>query len=193
MSASWALYNGLKNWTLYNLSEQDVQLLLQTLSDNELKLAKICKAGDSNWNSVSHPDYSAFLKKENRDRYLTSEGYPVIQDRSDTTTDTGFFGMKGGKVVHPRLYNRFEKTVPCRIVLNDRQFSTETIDLSEGGLFFKDVIPDWVAGYFMVQVNSQFQLMCSLVEDQKEKSRVQIVSEENDPQYIAYREWLTAP
>ena len=34
------------------------------------------------------------------------------------------------------------------------------------------------------------RLMCSLVEDQKEKKRVQIVSEEQDPQFLIYKEWL---
>jgi hypothetical protein len=39
-------------------------------------------------------------------------------------------------------------------------------------------------------VNDQFQLLCSIVEDQKEKNRVQIVADDNDPQYEMYKEWL---
>lgn len=192
MTLSWALYNALKNWTLYNLSEQDVKLLLLTFSENELKLAKLCKSGDSNWNNVLFPEFAHLLKKENGDRYQASDVFPLLLEQNDAKTDTGFFGMKGGKVVHPRLYNRIEKTVSCSIHLNDKNFATETVDLSEGGLYFKDVIPDWIAGYFIVEVDSKFRLMCSLVEDQKEKSRVQIVSEENDPHYVSYREWLAA-
>ena len=67
------------------------------------------------------------------------------------------------------------------------------MDLSEGGLYFKDTLPDWVAGYFLVGVQSPttiYQLMCSVVEDQKERRRVQIVSEEQDAHYLAYKEWL---
>ncbi len=100
--------------------------------------------------------------------------------------------MKSGKVVHPRLYNRIEKEIPCVISLNDREFESTTIDLSEGGFYFKDAVPDWVAGYFLVNVDGRFQMMCSLVEDQKRKARVQIVSDENDPQYVAYKDWLTS-
>jgi hypothetical protein len=187
----WAVSNALKYWTLYNLSEQEVRLLLLTFSDNELKLAKLCRQGDSNWNSVNHPDYAGFLEKENRAAYAIGDGYPVMNDKSDSVPDTGFFGMKsGGKVVHPRLYNRIEKEIPCVIALNEREFKSKTIDLSEGGLYFRDAVPEWVAGYFLVNVDGKFQLMCSLVEDQKEKARVQIVSDENDPQYIAYKDWL---
>lgn len=189
----WAVSNALKNWTLYNLSEQDVRLLLLTFSDNELKLAKICLQNDSNWYSVFHPDFAGFLKKENREAYASGVGYPAVSESIDTAPDTGFFGMKsGGKVVHPRLYNRIEKEIPCVILLNDKEFRSTTIDLSEGGFYFKEVVPEWVAGYFLVNVDSKFQLMCSLVEDQKEKARVQIVSEEADPQYIAYKDWLTS-
>lgn len=191
VTTTWALYNALKFWTLYNLSEQDVQLLLMTFSDNEIKLAKICKQGDSNWESINVPRHAGFLKKENRDKHLISDNYPVMVDQNESVSDTGYFAIKDGKVVHPRLYNRYEKQVPCLISLGDgKDFLTETIDLSEGGLFFKDIIPEWVAGYFIVAVDSRFNLMCSLVEDQKEKSRVQIVSEESDPQFTLYKEWL---
>ena len=190
---SWAVSNALKYWTLYDLTEQDVRLLLLTFSDNELKLAKICRQGDSNWNSVNHPDFKELIKKENREPYSVGNGYPVVAETNDSVPDTGFFGLKsGGKVVHPRLYNRIEKEIPCVISLNDKEFQSNTIDLSEGGFYFKDVVPEWVAGYFLVNVDSKFQLMCSLVEDQKQKARVQIVSEENDPQYIAYKDWLTS-
>jgi hypothetical protein len=191
LSNTWALYNALKFWTLYNLSEQEVRLLLLTFSDNELKLAKICKSGDSKWESVLGGIYPELVTPENKAPYMNPDGFPSLEIRADSVTDTGFFQVKGGKVQHPRLHNRYEKSVVCAITnANDKVFNTQTIDISEGGLYFKDVIPDWIAGYFIVVVNDQFQLLCSLVEDQKEKNRVQIVAEDNDPQYQMYKEWL---
>lgn len=187
----WAVYNALKFWTLYNLSEDEVRLLLLTFSDNELKLTKICKMNDSKWESVLGEAYSAFLSPEIRLRYQDDSGYPSLEYKSDSDTDDSFFKKAAKKVQHPRLHNRYEKRVVCGILSGqNKEFATETIDLSEGGLYFKDIIPDWVAGYFIVTVNTEFALLCSLVEDQKEKTRVQIVADENDPQFILYREWL---
>jgi hypothetical protein len=191
LSQTWALYNALKFWTLYNLSEQEVRLLLLTFSDNELKLTKICKSGDSKWESALSSENVDFIKPENKAPYLNSEGFPSLEMRSDSVTDTGFFQVKSGKVQHPRLHNRYEKSVECTISnAHNKVFNTQTIDISEGGLYFKHIIPDWIAGYFIVVVNDQFQLLCSIVEDQKEKNRVQIVAEDNDPQYELYKEWL---
>ncbi len=187
----WALYNALKFWTLYNLSEDEVRLLLLTFSDNELKLTKICKTNDSKWDSVLAPAYSAFLSPEIKLRYQHADDYPSLELKNDSDTDDSFFKKAAKKTQHPRLHNRYEKRVLCGILSGqNKEFSTETIDLSEGGLYFKDIIPDWVAGYFIVTVNSEFALLCSLVEDQKEKTRVQIVADENDPQFNLYREWL---
>ena len=186
----WAVYNTLKFWTLYNLTDEEVSLLLMTFSDNELKLTKICKMNDSKWESALHASNSDFLKPDKKLKYSEAKNYPSLELRGDSGEDTGFFKTTA-KVMHPRLHNRYEKRISCGILSGqNKEFSTQTIDLSEGGLYFKDIIPDWVAGYFIVTVNNEYALLCSLVEDQKEKTRVQIVADENDPQYTLYREWL---
>ncbi len=192
LNANWALYNALKFWTLYNLTEIEVKLLLLTLSDHELKLAKVCRHGDSNWDFVlAGANKHLLLSDEDKIKYLVHQDYPRVELKGESVTDTAFYKMKGNKTLHPRLHNRYEKRIKCIINISEgKVFSTETIDLSEGGLYFKDLIPDWIAGYFIVSVNDQFNLLCSIVEDQKEKTRVQIVAEENDAQYTHYKEWL---
>ncbi len=188
---NWALHNTLKGWTLYDLSDREVQLIIKSMSINEMKLTQICRAGDSSWKILTesaHPNLFEKIK-------FKTENYPAVDSQlAASGADTEYFVVRPKKVIFPRLHNRYEIEVPCVIYSTTRQFHSTTFDLSEGGLFFKDTIPDWVAGYFIVGVHSPdgiIQLMCSLVEDQKEKKRVQIVSEESDPQYLIYKDWLS--
>ncbi|MGZ3724843.1 MAG: PilZ domain-containing protein [Pseudobdellovibrio sp.] len=192
MNSNWALYNALKFWTLYNLTETEVKLLLLTFSDHELKLAKVCRHGDSNWDFVlAGANAALLLSEEDKNKYLEHDGYPHVELKGESVTDTAFYRMKGKRILQPRLHNRYEKRIPCVInIADDKVFKTETIDLSEGGLYFKDLIPEWIAGYFIVSVNDEFNLLCSIVEDQKEKTRVQIVAADTDAQYVHYKQWL---
>ncbi len=190
MESNWALHNSLKGWTLFNLSSSELRLVLLSLSQNELKLAKISKKGDSGWQTFDKNLHFDLADPAATLPYADQTGYPVVSVRPDTATDTEYFVIKPNKVRQPRMHRRIEKNIPCILVAAEREFKTETVDISEGGLHFKDVIPSWVSGYFLVIVNGQFQLMCSLVEDQKEKKRVQIVSEESDFNFIQYKVWL---
>ncbi|MBC7743260.1 MAG: PilZ domain-containing protein [Bdellovibrionaceae bacterium] len=187
----WALHNALKGWTLYDLDDREVQLVIKTMSINEAKLTHICQSGAAQWAKLTEAAYPQFFKK----LVLDSTNYPGIDTQlTSSGIDTEYFVVRPKKVMFPRLHKRYEIEVPCFIFSTTRQFHSTTSDLSEGGLFFKDLIPEWVAGYFIVGVHSPdgiIQLMCSLVEDQKEKKRVQIVSEESDPQFIVYKDWLS--
>lgn len=188
----WALHNSLKSWTLYNLSEAQISILVMTMTPAELKLVRICSKNGKAWESLDRTKYPQFFKTEETKIFLNANYYPLLDIRADSVTDTGYFVIQPNKVVQPRLHKRHEVAVNCVLVgANNEEFSTETIDLSEGGLYFKDTIPNWIAGYFLVTVKNQFQLMCSLVEDQKEKKRVQIVSEESDFNFIQYKNWLS--
>ena len=188
---NWALHNSLKGWTLYDLTEREVQILLKSMSINESKLTQICQVGDSSWHKLNESSYPQFFAKLN----FNAKSYPEIDIQQTTSgIDTEYFVVRPKKVMFPRLHKRYDLQVPCFIFSTTRQFHSTTLDLSEGGLYFKDLIPDWVAGYFIVGVHSPegiIQLMCSLVEDQKEKKRVQIVSEESDPQFVMYKDWLS--
>ena len=193
-SLIWALHNPLKGWFLYNLNEKDLTLLLKTLSDTELRLAKVCNKNESLWITLDRAIHAAFYPGNPTGIYHDCTGFPEMLAGSDNTTvtDTGYFVIKPNRTQHPRLHERHDINVPCVLIgSNNKQFHTESVDLSEGGLHFKDSIPPWIAGYFLVVIKSNYQLMCSLVEDQKEKTRVQIVSEESDFHYIQYKNWLT--
>ena len=103
--------------------------------------------------------------------------------------------MHPQKTILPRLYERIERELEVVIegLNRDQKFHSQTVDLSEGGIYFKDVIPDWVSGYFIVAFiyeHQRCQIMCALVEDQKIKHRVQVMSEENDSHYLVYKNFL---
>ena len=187
----WALHNPLKPWTLYNLSEAEVRLLILSLSESELRLTKICKKNDTAWVAIDKNLHSNLFMTNLNDNYHLETQFPVINEKEESFIDRHYFVIKPSKVLHPRLHTRHETAVTCVLVgSNNKEFTTETIDLSEGGFHFKDVIPGSYAGYFLVIVESKYQLMCSLVEDQKEKKRVQIVSEESDYHFLQYKKWL---
>ena len=194
LSVNWALHNTLKGWTLYDLTVEHVQLLVCSMSVNEVRLAKVCQKNCKTWSSLTEAKYPDFFIK----RSVNSSEYPEIEfnERGTETsfTDTEYFVISPKKPLQlPRLHVRYDIAVKCSIHSSRNSFSTETIDISEGGLHFKELLPDWIAGYFIVSLftpKAVYQLMCSLVEDQKEKKRVQVVSEESDPQYMLYKEWL---
>ncbi len=186
---SWGIHNSLKGWTLFGLNNREMQLLVKTMSVNEIKLTQVCHEGDVKWtllNESSHPELFQFAQGE-------ALCFPVIENKPKDVGDTEYFVVRPKKQIQPRLHQRYEIEVTCQIFSTTRKFTTSTIDLSEGGIYFKETIPDWVSGYFLVGVQATdtvYQLMCSLVEDQKDKKRVQIVAEETEPHYVAYKEWL---
>lgn len=187
----WAIHNALRNWTLYGLSEREVQLIMNTLSTNELKLISLCNSADLIWHPLDSSQHQSFISTEGKDKGEFPEPTPRVEQSSDAE----YFVIRPKKVILPRLHERIEIELDVMIegLSRSQQFKSQTIDLSEGGIHFKDVIPDWVSGYFIVVVSHQeqsHQIMCALVEDQKVKHRVQVMSEENDSHYISYKNFL---
>jgi len=186
---SWGIHNSLKGWTLHGLNDREMKLIIKTMSINEVKLTQVCRLGDTKWTLLNEKSYPELFQG----KIVDLPGFPALDTRSKETNDTDFFVVRPKRTIQPRLHQRYEVEVPCLVSSTTREFSTTTIDLSEGGLYFKETMPDWVAGYFLVGVqtsNAVYRLMCSMVEDQKERKRVQIVSEEQDAHYLAYKEWL---
>ena len=190
----WGLYNALRGWTLYDLTVNEVQLLVQVMSANEIKLIKVAKPNDPTWEPLSELIHPQFFEK----RKVSELTYPSLHQSDKNATselDTEYFVVRPRKHL-PRLYKRHDVNLPCLVKSTTKNFQTESVNMSEGGMQFKDTLPDWIAGYFIVAITGNttgvIQLMCSLVEDQKEKRRVQIVSEDTDPQYCLYREWLAS-
>jgi len=187
---SWALHNSIKNWTVFDLTDREAQIVINTLSMNELKLIYICQSGDTTWMR-----FDSLLHQKLLNPNVTSQGRfpPVHLDLHVGEFDSDFFVIQPRKVHTPRLHGRFTIDLPLSIETAGKVFKSSTIDVSEGGFYIKDSIPEWIAGYFLVRVEAfkgVFQIMCSMVENQKSRHRIQIVSEDNDPNYQLYRQWL---
>ena len=186
----WAVHNSIKGWTLYGLSLREVQLLLNTMSPNEIKLTKVSSLKQSDWIFISKDLYPDFFSESGKQ----NTGYSDFKNgETGADIDTDFFIIKPTKTHHARLHDRIITEVKVILEGQKRSFESVTVDISEGGIFFKDAIPEWVSGYFMVRVFEgphAHQVICSLVEDQRVKQRVQIVSEESDAHYVKYKDWL---
>ncbi len=188
----WGIHNALKGWTLYGLTAAEVQLLVQVMSANEIRLCKVCTEGATTWSSLSNQEQpQLFWTKQ-----TSAQNFPALHQTEKTLAgeiDTEYFVVRPRKQL-PRLHKRHDVGVPCTLSSTTKSIGTTTVNLSEGGLQFTDTLPDWIAGYFIVALSLPIgvvQLMCSIVEDQKEKKRVQVVSEDTDPQFIVYRDWLS--
>lgn len=187
---SWALHNSIKNWTLYDLTDREAQIVLNTLSTNELKLIYICQLESTAWERFDSATHQKLVNPN-----VTRQGRfpPVNIDLQIGELDSEIFVIQPRKVLTPRLHGRYTVELPITIETSGKVFDSSTIDISEGGFYLKDFIPDWVAGYFLVKVKgfkNTFQIMCSIVENQKSRHRIQIVSEDSDPNYQLYRQWL---
>lgn len=187
---SWAVHNPLKGWTLYDLSEKEVQLLLNSFTPNEVRLCRVCSNQEKKWMGLDASVHAALFSDYGKD----PAGFPP-PDQTEKTASMGtdYFIVRPKKVIYPRLHQRIDIALPVSIENHTQSFKTETIDISEGGLHLKEIIPDWVSGYFIVKIYSggqTIQLMCSLVEDQKVKQRVQVVSEDSDGNFIHYKNLL---
>lgn len=180
----------MKGWSLYDLTDREAQLLINAMSPNEVRLTQICNDQKRVWELLTKENFPTLFANTGLDR----KNYPELNHKgSDPDVDTDYFVIKRQKVFYERTHVRVE--VPLKAVIDghNQKFETTTIDLSEGGVYFNDVIPDWVAGYFILRIYNEgqaYQVMCSIVEDQKDKKRVQIVSGESDPQFQHYSHLL---
>lgn len=184
----WAIYNSIKGWTFYNLSEEELNVIVGTLSANERRLTFVCQKDSDKWTPLADGQCTDLAE-----RYKNNENYPKTDMAAHGEHDTDFFIFKPQKRAYARLHDRYEVQYKAVIEGHNQQFESETVNVSEGGIYFSAVIPDWVSGYFIVKIytgNQYYQLICSLVEDQKVRHRVQIMSEENDPNYLRYKDWL---
>jgi len=188
----WGIHNSLKGWTLYGLNEREIQLIVNSLTKNEFKFISICNLSEKKWDRLDNPKQSGFFSETGKLRHHFPE--PEMNSvNSESVNDSEYFIVKQSKVILPRLHQRIDIEIEACIDGHSQKFTSKTVDLSEGGIYFKDIIPDWVSGYFIVRIdynNTSYQIMCSLVEDQKIKHRVQIMSEDSDTHFISYKALL---
>ncbi len=192
----WAIHNSIKNWTFYNLSEHEVHLIVQTLTSNERRMTFLARQSDihtsSEWIKLEENIFPKFYQAVAQD----SASFEIYQNKSlEKSDEADCFVIRPSRKHQLRIHDR--KEIPIQVIIEGQgqQFKSETIDVSEGGLYLKEIIPDWLSGYFIVKMTMNsltYQLVCSLVEDQKIRQRIQIVSEENDRHYLDYKKWLNS-
>lgn len=185
----WAVHNSVKGWTLYNLAQKEVQLLIKTLTSNEVRMTFVAQK-NTLWVKLDQKIHEELFNYESR----SPEGFEKFEEKQDQEQDTDFFIFKPVRRHLDRVHERKEFEVSIVLEGQSQQFKSTTIDLSEGGIYLKDVIPDWISGYFVVRIIDQkeiLQLICCLVEDQKIRQRIQVVSEENDQHFLKYKSWLS--
>src|SRR3990167_7373888 len=88
-------------------------------------------SNDTTWRSLDKNEHSDLFDSKAIDTYCTDSGYPLVEIRTESVTDTEYFIIKPNKVLQPRLHQRYEIVVPCVLLGNNhKDFATETIDIS---------------------------------------------------------------
>lgn len=200
-SGEWSIHNELKGWTLHGLSAREGQLLVCTMSTAEFQLCQVWKRGWPRWEKIS-----AAAGAELRAVREAEEGTALT--RPADCPDLPAANPNGGeeitqvqmassrqKDVYKREYDRWETRLAAEIILGNLSFKTHTDNVSEGGMRFVDPLPDWVAGYFTVVLQTPerpLEITCMLVEDQKgKKLRVEAVETNDEESHLPiYREWI---
>lgn len=191
MSSSWILRNSLRGWTLGGLTAREARLVIATLSSAERILLHVMREGKPEWFRLSSA-FSAPLLLDLKEFPVPVNLPEVPEDHEPESTRVQLAGKI--KEFRDRKFDRLFVNVPVEVIASGHSFQTTTEDLSEGGLRVRDLLPDWIAGYFIVMLRIQseeIELYCSMVEDQKkDRFRVEVVSQESDPQYIKYCAWV---
>jgi len=191
----WALHNPLKSWTLAGLSLRECQLLVASMTDAEMKVSWAHCEGWADWKPLSGPEcHELFTFKDGKHGELPALPQIVQEDDHEITqVRVATVGSpKREQIV--RKFTRYEGKVPVEIVVGSNAFSTNTCDMSEGGFLFEDKLPDWVAGYFTVVLNTpdkMFEFTCFLAEDQKkDKFRAEVAPTTSETIINEFKTWL---
>lgn len=188
----WSLHNPLKGWTLHGLSTREARLVVATLSLPELKTALVWSAGRPEWGALED-DAFATLRESERRPEPPAPPFPKTEREVEITSVLP--DRQRVSRTQEREFARVSRDVPAEILLGPQSFKTVTDNFSEGGIKFKDRLPEWVAGYFTVILTlpeRSFEITCMLVEDQKtDKTRVATVETDDEESHLPhYRAWV---
>ena len=81
--------------------------------------------------------------------------FPKIKqakDAVDLESQTGSFNITKSQFTI-RAKKRYKKRLSVEIEAHDQVFKTHTHDISVGGFFLEDSLPEWISGYFVVRVS----------------------------------------
>lgn len=196
-SRRWALHNPLKSWTLSGLSLRECQLLVASMTDSEMKVSWAHQRKWENWKPLGSEECHVLFLFQDGD-LVDLPGLPHLTQEADHEITVVRTVSTPAPLPEPilRKYIRFMATIPVDIMVGSQYFSTQTLDLSEGGFCFTDKLPDWVAGYFTVVLKTpdkSFEFNCFLAEDQKQdKFRAEVAPTSSEKVMEEFRLWLFA-
>ncbi len=175
---------------MHGLTESEARLLLHTLSLAERRVVWAWKKGLESWVHLDH-ESCAELNAPYTARDPGAPALPATVEDEITAVHSSIRKVK-------RFQQRPERksaSVPAEIIQGQQTFRTRTENVSDGGIKFVDVLPDWVAGYFTVILglaHGPVEVTCMLVEDQKDaKTRVEVVETEDEESHLPiYRDWV---
>jgi len=168
------------------------------MSDAETKVSWLHYKGWSEWRPLGGEHGVSFFSYQEKERNALP-ALPELNisddrdhDITQVHTDAGITKFKEPVV---RKFTRYRVRIPVDILVGSNVFSTHTADVSEGGFFFEDPLPDWVAGYFTVSLKIRdgqvFEFTCFLAEDQKrEKFRTEIAPSTSEKYFESFKDWL---
>lgn len=191
----WAIHNPLKSWTLAGLSLRECQLLVASMTDAEMKVSWAHHKGWNNWKPLGSDEcHDLFIFKDSDQHALPALPEMHQDDDHEITEVRPSSAPAKTREQITRRHRRYVAHLPVQVILGAQHFSTHTLDLSAGGFCFEDKLPDWVAGYFTVEIKvaeRQFELTCFLAEDQKkDKFRAEISPTTAEKVLQGYCEWL---
>lgn len=186
----WSINCGYHNWTAHDLNKNEAGVLLETLRDSEKASVLVWRTGWTHWRNIRDPEAAPLLHA--REIQVSAPVLPELEDFDPEITAVRPLIEKPANFLS-RKHIRFDASYPVTVVSGTQDFSTETLDLSEGGLCLKDAVPDWVAGYCSVIITVEdgrtIEVMCSVAEDQAHaKTRLEMAPSEKQSEYLSWFE-----
>ncbi|MGZ3797334.1 MAG: PilZ domain-containing protein, partial [Pseudobdellovibrionaceae bacterium] len=166
-----------------------------SMTDSEMKVSWVHQKKWSDWKPLSHQEcHELFLFQDGEAVNLPSLPHITQEDDHEITEVRVVSSILEVHEPIRRKHIRFLAKISVEIVIGTQSFPTHTLDLSEGGFCFADKLPDWVAGYFTVVLNTSekiFEFNCFLAEDQKkDKFRAEIAPTTSEKVIAEFRSWL---
>lgn len=186
-----------EGWLLRNLSFGEVLAILASRPRAADDVLLFWSEGWSAWKELNDPECHPF-----RTVRVESQSPPPIPLLPEIQEDTlppmpiavrarKASSSRGGGPL-PRKFDRFPMQLPVVIQTTTDQFSTWSLDVSEGGIRIRDELPESIAGYtevvLMPKNHTPFYLLASLVEDQQDgRFHLQFM---DSPAQIEFITWL---
>lgn len=189
---TWYMHNPLKDWTLHGLSDRECALVLATLSLPEKRAVLLWREDLKSWIHLDHAEAKALPSKVGTSSRARLPNIPRVDDHQEETTAVS---TQRKKMVVPREHLRIDMKLSAELIGANQSQKLTTDNVSEGGIKFTERLPDWVAGYFTVVLETpekKFELTCMLVEDQRQdKMRVAVVETNDEESHLPlYKKWI---